>query len=63
MRLPRRVPTTHPSRKVAAAVLLAAVETLVVKGDFGPSGQPVLSFRILPQPPAAPATQPAPAAQ
>jgi hypothetical protein len=36
-----------------------SVETLVVKGDFGPSGEPILSFRVIPQPPA---TQPAPAA-
>src|SRR5687767_725339 len=32
MRLPRRVPTTHPSRKIAAAVLLAAVAAALALG-------------------------------
>jgi hypothetical protein len=42
-----------------AADAKAAVETLVVKGDFGPAGQPVLSFRVLPQPVTPPASAPA----
>jgi hypothetical protein len=44
-----------------AADARPAVETLVVNGDFGAAGKPLLSFRVLPQPAApASATQPAP---
>src|SRR5688572_26576156 len=44
MRLPRRVPTTHPSRKIAAAVLLAALAAAL---GLGARHAPGLSVAII----------------